>query len=50
MRDKFKSTEYHYTEYDVKGEGEECKQLKKASLPSYKKEDLGDLDNGNKIL
>lgn len=50
MRDKFKSTEYHYIKYDVKGEGEESKQLKKASLPSYVKENLANLDNHNKIL
>lgn len=34
IRDKFKSTEYHYIKYDVRGEGEERKQLKKASSPS----------------
>lgn len=54
MRDKLKSTEYHYIKYDVKGEGErggeENKQLKKASLPSYIKEDLADLDDHNKSL
>lgn len=50
MRAKFKSMEYHYIKYDVRGEGEESKQLKKTSLPSYIKEDLADLDSRNKIL
>lgn len=50
MRGKFKSTEKYYIKYDVRGEGEESKQLKKASLPSYIKEHLAALDNHHKIL
>lgn len=50
MRDQLKSTEYHYIKYDARGEGEESKQLKKVSLPSYIKEDLANPDNHNKIL
>lgn len=43
------SIEYHYIKFDIRREGEQNKQLKKASLPSYIK-DLADLDDHNKIL